>query len=239
MSNRIVNMDNSLDNMNVGYRNIESNVKFLLEVNNMTKWRLWPDKTYIHWGSISSPPTFILSGEKGAISGHNMEGDYDGPYATGATGVVSWKIGDTDKKLAIMYTLPYQFEKLKNKLSIAIVDENQKINQKFCKRMITDTKLATPKVFYEEIIPIEVKSDKFHVIGTMGTSHRCEIKIVFMPAEEQNYCPQYLGIGSQKSVHTFLIPLIGGIHDFTYFFPIVVFKIGLTNTYLFGVKEEV
>jgi len=187
-------MDISLDNMNVEYHNIESNVKFMLEVNNMTKWRLWPDKTYIHWGSISSPPTFILSGEKGAISGHNTEGDYDGHYATGATGVVSWKIGDTGKKLAIMYTLPYQFKKLKNKLSIAIVDESQKINQKFCQRMITDTKLATLKVFYDEIKPIDVKSDKFHVIGTMGTSHRCEIKIVFMPAEEQNYGPRYLGI---------------------------------------------
>ena len=132
--NRIVNMDISLDNMNVEYHNIESNVKFMLEVNNMTKWRLWPDKTYIHWGSISSPPTFILSGEKGAISGHNTVGDYDGHYATGATGVVSWKIGDTGKKLAIMYTLPYRFEKLKNKMSIAIVDESQKINKKFLMR---------------------------------------------------------------------------------------------------------
>ena len=41
----------------VEYQNLESEVKFLLELRNMTEWRLWPDQTYIHWGYISSPPT--------------------------------------------------------------------------------------------------------------------------------------------------------------------------------------
>jgi len=182
----------SLENAAIAYQNIESDVKFLLDVRNMTEWRLWPDKCYIHWGKIPIPPTFILPGEKGAIYGQNQEGHYSGVYVTGATGVVSWKIGSTGKKLAIMYSLPYNFEDGKNKLAIAIVDENQKINKKFCREMIVNKELATLNVFYDEIKPIEVESDQFHVLGTMGNSHHCEIKVIFMPAREQNYAPRFL-----------------------------------------------
>ena len=47
----------SLEDEAVEYQNLESEVKFLLELRNMTEWRLWPDQTYIHWGYITSPPT--------------------------------------------------------------------------------------------------------------------------------------------------------------------------------------
>ena len=47
----------SLEDEAVEYQNLESEVKFVLELRNMTEWRLWPDQTYIHWGYITSPPT--------------------------------------------------------------------------------------------------------------------------------------------------------------------------------------
>ena len=47
----------SLEDEPVEYQNLESEVKFLLELRNMTEWRMWPDQTYIHWGYITSPPT--------------------------------------------------------------------------------------------------------------------------------------------------------------------------------------
>jgi len=99
-----------------------------------------------------------------------------------------------------MYTLPYVFDEMKNKLSIAIVDENQKINEKFCRKMIVDKELATPKVFYDEINPVEVKSDQFHVIGTMGNSHHCEIKIIFMPIESE--CESIPGTPAKEELIT-------------------------------------
>ena len=47
----------AVENEAAEYQNLESEVKFVLELRNMTEWRLWPDQTYIHWGYITSPPT--------------------------------------------------------------------------------------------------------------------------------------------------------------------------------------
>jgi len=189
----------SLDHEAVDYQNLESKVKFLLEVRNMTEWRLWPDESYIHWGYIPSPPTVILPGEKEVMSGQNAEGHFasngnNNLFATGATGVVTWKIGDTGKKLAVMYSLPYDFDKWKNKLTVAFVDGNQKIDKIFCRRMICDIELGQCKEFGKngQLKPIDHKSDKFHVIATMGSSHHTRIKIVLLPTNEQNYAPEYL-----------------------------------------------
>ena len=181
------------------YQNLESEVKFLLELRNMTEWRLWPDESYIHWGYIPSPPTVILPGEKEVMSGQNAEGHFasngnNNLFATGATGVVTWKIGDTGKKLAVMYSLPYHFDKWKNKVTVAFVDGNQKIDKIFCRRMICDIELGQCKEFGKngQLKPIDHKSDKFHVIATMGSSHHTTIKIVLLPTNEQNYAPAYL-----------------------------------------------
>ena len=189
----------SLDDEAVDYQNLESEVKFLLELRNMTEWRLWPDESYIHWGYIPSPPSVILPGEKEVMSGQNAEGHFasngnNNLFATGATGVVSWKIGDTGKKLAVMYSLPYSFDKWNNKLTVAFVDGNQKIDKIFCRRMITDIELGQCKEFGKngQLKPIDHKSDKFHVIATMGSSHHTRIKIVLLPTNEQNYAAEYL-----------------------------------------------
>ena len=187
------------DHEDVDYQNLESEVKFLLELRNMTEWRLWPDESYIHWGYIPSPPTVILPGEKDVMSGQNAEGHFasngnNNLFATGATGVVTWKIGDTGKKLAVMYSLPYHFEKWHNKLTVAFIDGDQKIDKIFCRRMICDIELGQCKEFGKngQLKPIDHKSDKFHVIATMGSSHHTRIKIVLMPTNEQNYAPAYL-----------------------------------------------
>jgi len=197
-SDRVVrSRGTSFDHAAIGYHHIDSEVKFLLEVTNETKWRLWPGECYIHWGYIPSPPTMILPGEKVSITGHNQEGHYardrnHNVYDTGATGVASWKIGKTGKKLAIMYSLPFNFDLWKNKLGIAIVDENERIDKIFCRRMIVDDNLAARREFFRQIKPIKVKSGQFHVIGTMGTSQHCQIKITFMSTEEQNHVPRLL-----------------------------------------------
>jgi len=187
----------SLDHVTMGYQDIDSDVKFLLEVTNGTKWLLWPGESYIHWGYIPSPPALILPGGKGSITGHNEDGHYAGDpnrnlYATGVTGTVSWKIGKTGKKLAIMFSLPFNWAKWKNKLAIAIVDENQTIDKKFCRRMIVEGDLGSATEFCGQIYPIKVKSGEFYVVGTMGTSHHCEIKITFSAKDEEDLAPKLL-----------------------------------------------
>ena len=60
--------------------------------------------------------------------------------------------------------------------------------------MICETELGQCKEFGTngQLKPIDHKSDKFHVIATMGSSHHTRIKIVLMPTNEQNYAPAYL-----------------------------------------------
>jgi len=93
----------------------------LLEVSNVTKWILWPGECYIHWGYIPSPPTVVLPGEKASITGHNEEGHYAGDpnrnlYATGVTGVVSWKIGKTSKKIGNHVLNAFQLETMEKQV---------------------------------------------------------------------------------------------------------------------------
>jgi len=89
-------------------------------------------------------------------------------------------------------------------LGIAIVDENQKIDKVFCRRMIVEEDLASTREFHGLIKPIKVKSDKFQVSGTMGTSHHCEIKITFMAKDEKD---DALKLPHEEYVPGFVTPL--------------------------------
>lgn len=99
--------------------------------------------------------------------------------------------------------MPFNWKQWKNKLGIAIVDENQKIDKAFCRRMIVEKDLASTREFHGLIKPIKVKSDKFQVSGTMGTSHHCEIKITFMAKDEKDDAPKI----PPKYVPSFVTPL--------------------------------
>ena len=68
------------------------------------------------------------------------------------------------------FSLPYHFDNWKNKLTVAFVNGNQKIDKIFCRRMICETELGQCKEFGTngQLKPINHKSDKFHVIATMG-----------------------------------------------------------------------
>ena len=70
----------------------------------------------------------------------------------------------------LFFSLPYHFDNWKNKLTVAFVDGNQKIDKIFCRRMICETELGQCKEFGTngQLKPIDHKSDKFHVIATMG-----------------------------------------------------------------------
>ena len=59
--------------------------------------------------------------------------------------------------------------------------------------MICEIDLGQCKEFGKNghLKPIDHKSDKFHVIATMGSSHHTRIKIVLLPTNEQNYAAKY------------------------------------------------
>merc|ERR1712001_101880 len=84
------------------FASLDYNVKFMVEVENYTNFCLSPGNTELHTGQISEPPAAMCGGEKHGVVGHKT-----GHVAKGCCGVLSWEIEDSDEKLVLMYSIPY------------------------------------------------------------------------------------------------------------------------------------
>ena len=65
------------------FAGLNYNVKFLGEIENYTKFQLYPSNTEVESGHISEPPSAITGGEMHAVSGHKVS-----DTATGCAGVM-------------------------------------------------------------------------------------------------------------------------------------------------------
>ncbi|XP_052068292.1 uncharacterized protein LOC127707681 isoform X1 [Mytilus californianus] len=162
-------------------------VVFGIEVENLTKYKLENSETYLTSGEISIPASDILPGYKEAMVATKK------PYwpAFGICGIVSWLISGCDRRLVIMFTLPWpaflNYIKYTNKLSVGISDVG--ITEHDRKWHATMKKLNNryPGLNFktEEYInsarPVKVADDTFQMSGIMGTGHQIEAKIVFKP----------------------------------------------------------
>ena len=78
------------------------NVAFKLELENYSNQHLSVYQNIHNSGHVSKPPVDIKPGVKEGICGHKV-----GWTATGCTGTAAWTIGDTNKMLVEMYSVPY------------------------------------------------------------------------------------------------------------------------------------
>ena len=62
---------------------LDYNVKFMVQVENYTKFHLQPAESETEWGHISEPPEAMFGGEKHGVFGHKI-----GHTATGCSGVL-------------------------------------------------------------------------------------------------------------------------------------------------------
>ena len=83
------------------YINMARPVKFLVEIENFTNQPLHWVNSEMKSGGFKSPPVnVIMAGHKGSFSGHKMS------FALGASGAVTYRIGDSAKVINISFFCP-------------------------------------------------------------------------------------------------------------------------------------
>ena len=151
----------------------------MVEVENYTKFRLSPGNSELHSGRISEPPSSMFGGEKHGVVG------YKTPHAaTGCAGVLTWEIDESDEKLVLMYSIPYDHNLHSNWIGVGLC--NKSITPTFDEMYYGEERDFKRKEFYNDIDPVNFSTSKFAVDATSGTSHKPTIRVKLAPVEKEN-----------------------------------------------------
>ena len=158
-----------------------------VEVSNATKFNLAAGECYIHNGQIKVPHSSIGPAKKETFLGHQT-----GALCSGTTGVTAWKIGDTNVHLLVLWSAPYNFDHYANWLGIGFQTSNSDrvtIDKSVFDDMYYETQTWFQRQdYYNNVIPIDIEdsSKRFKATGTMGTTHKSEVKIMLQPKKKSD-----------------------------------------------------
>ena len=166
---------------------LDFNVKFMIELENYTKFYLSPQDTEINAGHIAKPPAAMFGGEKHGVVGHKVANT-----AKGCAGIVIWTIEDSKEKVAVMYSIPYDHNLHSNWVGVGICsqyhvpnfNEMYNGNQDYFKR----------KEFYCDTDPVSFSTSEFTVEATCGTNHKPTIRVKLIPTIRENLAPKFRAI---------------------------------------------
>ena len=161
------------------FASLDYNVKFMVEVENYTKFSLNPGYTELEAGQISEPPAAIFGGEIHGVVGHKTA-----HVATGCAGVLSWEIAESDEKLVLMYSIPYSQDFHSNWIGVGLY--NKSSTPTFDEMYYGYSNDFNRKDFYDDIDPVSFSTSNFAVEATCGTNHKPTIKVKLTPTEEEN-----------------------------------------------------
>nr|UYP38785.1 mytiporin 22 [Mytilus galloprovincialis] len=143
-----------------------------IEIKNSTKHTLHSPRTIVQWGFLLSPPsTAIKPGGKGHFIGHKHSAG-----VTGTTGVVSYLIGETDWRMVIMWSAPYNFDFFDNRLAVGFIksrDDSNIYNRMYYEN---DDKFSRDN-YCRSCNIIKDERDGFVIQGIMGTSHKSKVEV--------------------------------------------------------------
>jgi len=171
---------------NVCFASLSHRVKFQLEVCNFTNWLFEPCSTVVRSGQISMPQGVILPGDKEIMQGHKVH-----LSTHGACGVACWRVDCSRSLMAVMYSCPLHFSFWNNWMAIGIFPDTMEINRELFDLMyrgIQDERFIR-RSFYKEHTPVNFENDDFHIIGTMGSSHKPIIKVSVFPKKLNDLAP--------------------------------------------------
>ncbi|XP_046560556.1 tereporin-Ca1-like [Haliotis rubra] len=175
----------SYDGTNMTNRMSEINHRVVcgIGVENCTKWALEDPRVTANGGLIHTPPQIIEPRSTDAMFAHNKA-----QTATGSYGTVTWKIKpsarpDACRSVVVMWCAPFNFDFFRNWLAVGITHPGTTDHQEsFFDEMYVYDKgdgavRYTRKQYSDENTAIEIFDEELTVDGSMGMSHRPEIKI--------------------------------------------------------------
>ncbi|MEM7013869.1 MAG: hypothetical protein AAF585_20600 [Verrucomicrobiota bacterium] len=143
-------------------------------------------KFYCFSGGLTGVPLVIAADPKdgssksvGVIGAKKTAGT-----ATGAVGVVTYEVEGSDFRIAICYSVPYDYGSYENWFKFQIVSKNTPIDKALYQDMYynyhqkTLGDIAAADGGYAEWV------NGYHMSGTMGTSGNCELRLVLKPMKK-------------------------------------------------------
>jgi hypothetical protein len=121
-----------------------------------------------------------------------------GYTATGTSGTASWLINGSGRRLVVMWSAPFNFDFYSNRMAFGFTKKGCKIHDKnwfqtmYYNKNVGIKSGGTPRMNLKKMVcrntceEIIVEDDIFEMSGTMGTSHKPEIKIIVKPKHWEN-----------------------------------------------------
>ena len=152
-----------------------------IELSNATKYFLKAEGYFPAWGQVKTPPVSASPGMKEAIIAQKTFGT-----TTGTTGVVVWKVGDTSTRLVIMWSIPWNHNHHDNVLAVGFKEGEVKLENELYREMYYEKETWFQRHEYSKdgsCQPVEIihKTKCFKIHGTMGTDHKCEVRVECLP----------------------------------------------------------
>jgi len=170
----------SLASVSAAFAGLPFAVTFKLEIENYTDQLLIPYQWKPHTGQIHRTYCPVKPGMKESMSGHKTANS-----ATGCVGTISWKIGDTNKMLVVMYSVPYSHDWHSNWLGVGIfklADTSNHYNIMYHNKESGFKRQS----FYASADPIVHKDANYLVSASMGTTHKAEIQVQLYPQKVEH-----------------------------------------------------
>ena len=121
----------------------------------------------------------MSGGEKHGVVG------YKTPHAaTGCAGVLTWEIDESDEKLVLMYSIPYDHNLHSNWIGVGLC--NKSITPTFDEMYYGEERDFKRKEFYNDIDPVNFSTSDFRVEATCGASHKPTIRVKLAPTKKEN-----------------------------------------------------
>lgn len=143
--------------------------RLAIGINNHTDKKLIKPKYYLFSGKIEAASLEVEGKRCGAVGASKTAG----PVATGAVGVISYEIEGTPHRLAIMYSVPFDYTWYSNWFKLGIISKNTATNHDlyvdmyYDKGELTSGNAARADEGYAEW-HVEKDGITYHLEGVMG-----------------------------------------------------------------------
>ncbi|KAK7501867.1 hypothetical protein BaRGS_00006953 [Batillaria attramentaria] len=188
-------------------RGVDYRVVCGIEVNNWTRFLLTEPMVRPAKGVVKTPPDAVLPGHRGVMVVRKSWG-----LLSGTCGTVSWLIESLNRRLFVMWHVPYSFDRNRNTLAVGLSKVGC-IGHSSGRSVYNTMRTAESSgnitfsrlEFGRESNTLIFRDDEIEVEGTMGSSHKAVVKIVVRPTRRQDYAPTLEGhFGMGGSVRNLL-----------------------------------
>lgn len=165
-----------------------------MNIENWTKYQLHNYAATTVSGYVQNYPVFVNEGERKILRAHKSGGT-----ARGSVGVVSYEIANLNRRIAIMWSAPYNFNFHYTWLAVGLTDPGYTT---FTPLWYNDmyNKAGTGyfglkfkrKRYYANTSQLLFDDRRFQIVASMGTSHHPEINIYLRPKEWSDISPTIL-----------------------------------------------